>query len=217
MFGIFFFYAAILGAALSSGMALAGPLLLRPPREMGETPHTRQASWPPDRLMAALAAVLGTLFFGFGHILVAGLHGIHPSKVPLIGLMGLVAGLGLSLALYAQPWAGRRPSIGHWLLRLGAAALAFGVTQWIFIRAGNKWSNTLAIGWSGSFYSDEFSRYTMERWQQLMERHSQWFDYLAIFDAILEGIVLTIGITAGLLLAARLLDRWHTLVNRVGD
>jgi hypothetical protein len=95
LFGIFFFYAAILGAALTLGMALAEPLLLSRPPEIAE----RLAARRP----AMLAAALGMLSFGIAHIIVAVLNGLNLTQVPLLAPMGFVAGLGLSLVLYAQP------------------------------------------------------------------------------------------------------------------
>jgi hypothetical protein len=210
LFGIFFFYAAILGAALTLGMALAEPLLLSRPQEIGE----RLVAW---RGPALLAAALGMLSFGIAHIIVAVLNGLNLTQVPLLVPMGFVAGLGLSLALYAQPRRGWHVGILRWLLRLGIAALAFMLTQWVFMLADDNRSNTLAIGWAGSFYRSQFSDYVMARWPQVVDQYPRWFDYLALIDAALAGIVLTIGITAGLLLAEDWLKRWRDLINRSGD
>jgi hypothetical protein len=216
-FGIFFFYGAILGAALALGMALAEPLLLSRPEETGETPSIWRAPLHPDRLPAVLAVCLGTLFFGTAHIIVAVLNGLHLTKAPLVAAMGFVAGLGLGVALYAQPRAGWHLGVGRWLVRLGTAVLTLVLTQSIFIIAGHKWSNTLAIGLAGSFYKAEFIRYVKAWWPRLVERDPRWFDHLALLDAALVGIALTIGITAGLVLAADWLARWRALVNRAGD
>jgi hypothetical protein len=57
----------------------------------------------------------------------------------------------------------------------------------------------------------------MARWPQLVDQYPRWFDYPALMDAALAGIVLTIGITAGLLLAEDWLQRWRDLINRSGD
>ncbi len=217
IFGIFLFYAGILGAVLTLGMALADPLLLRRSEGTGDAPAIWRAPLHPDRLPAIVAVGLGTVFFGIAHTVVAVLHGIHLSVAALLVPLGFVAGLGLSLALYAQPGAGWRLGVGRWPLRLGTAAAAFILTQQVFIVAGNRWANTLAIGWAGSFYKSEFTRYVQAWWPQLVEGDLPWFDYLARADAGLVGIVLTVGITAGLVLAADWLARWQTLVNQAGD
>ena len=76
-----------------------------------------------------MAVGLGTLFFGLAHLTVAWFNGLNPAKAPLVAPMGLVAGLGLSLALYGQPRVGLRLRIRSWLLRLTTAALTFiGIT-----------------------------------------------------------------------------------------
>jgi Na+-driven multidrug efflux pump len=80
------------------GMALAEPLLLSRPPEIAE----RLAARRP----AMLAAALGMLSFGIAHIIVAVLNGLNLTQVPLLAPMGFVAGLGLSLVLYAQPRTG---------------------------------------------------------------------------------------------------------------
>lgn len=210
LFGIFFFYAAILGGALTLGMALAEPLLLSRAKEAGLKPVSRPRS-------VVLAALLGVIFFGIAHMLVALLNGLQLGRAPLVAVMGFVAGLGLSMALYAQPDAGWHLGVIRWLLRLALAALAFVLTQAVFIIAGGQRSNALAIGWAGSFYRSQFDASFRQLWPQLMERWPRYFDYLALLDAALVGLVLAIGITAGLLVAQDWLKRWRDLVNRGGD
>lgn len=214
-FAIYFYWAAILGAALSLGMALAEPLLLQP-EQKGETSRFWRLPVSPNRLPALLAVGLGTLFFGFAHVLVAWLNGLSLTGRPLVAPMGFVAGLGLSLAVVNQPRAGRHLGVLRWVARLGTAAVIFALTQTAFILARNKGTG-IAIARAGSSYRADFTRYTMPWWQALMERYPRWFDGLALLDAALVGIVLTIGITAGLIIAADWLRRWQALVARAGD
>ncbi len=211
-FAMYFYWAAILGAALSLGMALAESLLLSRPEEASETPAIWRAPLHPDRRPAVVAAVLGTLFFWTGHAIVTffnsspflSLSSITSITEPLRVLTVFVAGLGLSVALYGQPRIGYPLGIVRWLLRLGTAVLSFVLTERVFIAAKRK-APSLNIVWGEKLYRAEFRDYVM------------WSKHLALLDAALVGIVLTIGITAGLVLAADWLARWRALVDRASD
>jgi len=201
----------ILGAAQALGMALAEPLLVR--RVRGRAPDV-------------LAAALGTLFFGAAHIVVAWMNGLRLLRAPLVVPLGFLAGLGLSLALYglpgldAGPGAGWRPGVGRWLARLGTAAMAFCLSQWIAILAhqagiGPALGVTVVLG--GSFSHGEFSDHPAAWWQALIARTARWSDGLALLDAALVGLVLAGGMAIGLLLAARFLKQWRDLLDRTID
>jgi hypothetical protein len=217
VFATYFFYNAILGAATALGIAVAESLLPRQAEETGKAPPIWRAPLHPDRLPAVLAVLLGALSFGAAHAIVAWINCMYeyPPQAKLLKLMGFVGGLGLSLALYAQPRAGWRLGIGRWLLRLGTVAGLYLLLQHAFTGAQDRLSG-IAIGWGSSFYLDQFSRY-VTRWPRLEARFPEWFDCLARLDAALVGITLTVGITAGMLLAAAWLTKWHALVDRVGD
>jgi hypothetical protein len=209
-FAIYFYWAAILGAAMGGGMALAEPLVLS-----GEPSSAGRKLARMDRL-ALLTVGVGTIAFGFAHLLVAWLNGLSLPKAPLVAPLGFAAALGLSLALYNQPRAGWRLGIVGWLGRLGIAALSFALIQWAFIAAKNQGPG-IAIAWAGSFYRANLSWIGLAWWQQLTQRAPQWYDYLALADAALVGIVLTVGITAGLVVAADRSARWRDLTERAGD
>jgi hypothetical protein len=215
-FAMYFWWAWILGAGLSLGMALAEPLLLGQSEKSGQTPPIWRAPLHPDRLPAMLASCLGTIFFGLAHLVVAWFNGMSLSWAPLVAPLGFVAGLGLSLALYGQPRAGRRLGFGRWLMRLGVAACTIVLTQFVFIVAKDK-GPAIAIVWAGSFYEAEFSRFQVAWWQWFMNSYPEWFDYLALVDAALVGIVLTLGISVGMAVAAAGLAWWHSLVSRAED
>ena len=163
-----------------------------------------------------MAVGLGTLFFGLAHLTVAWFNGLNPAKAPLVAPMGLVAGLGLSLALYGQPRVGLRLRIRSWLLRLTTAALTFVLAQAVSIVTRDK-GGGIAIAWTGNFYRAALSGSEMLWWQQIITSYPQWFDYLALLDAALVGIFLTIGITAGLVLAGAWLAWWRRLVNQADE
>jgi energy-coupling factor transporter ATP-binding protein EcfA2 len=217
-FAINFWWAWILGAALSLGITLAGPLLLDRPDKGEGTRPTGRAPRHPDRPRAVLAVCLGTIFFGLAHLVVAWFNGLRLFEAPLVGLLGFVAGLGLSLALYGQPRSGWHLGILRWLLRLAVTALTFVLTQAIFITAGGQRAQTLAIVRSGSYYYAQFLEFVERRWPWLLvECCAGWPSYLALIDAALVGIVLTIGITAGLLLAEDWLKHWRDLIDQSDD
>ncbi len=46
---------------------------------------------------------------------------------------------------------------------------------------------------------------------------NQWFHYFAILDAVLTAIALALGTAAGLLIAARNFNNWHSLKVRAGE
>jgi len=215
------YWGALLGAALVCGMALAGPLLLSRPGEAEETRTAEHSPPRPGRRSAALAAGLGTLFFGTVHLLLAWLLGLSaagssPARVLLVIALGYLAGLGLALALYGQPQAGRRMGMGRWLLRLGVAVVALVGAQAVFMAAEDT-GGSISIVWPAGRYGASLGQYALTWWQQLMSRFPQWPDAVALIDAGLVGIVLAIGTTAGLLLAAKWLARWRSLVARAGE
>jgi len=84
-------------------------------------------------------------------------------------------------------------------------ALIYVLTQAVFVVARDQGPG-IAIAWAGSFYKAEFSQY-----------FDTWFDGLALVDAALVGIALTVGTTVGLVLASDWLAWWHNLVNRAAD
>jgi hypothetical protein len=201
-FAMYFWWAWLLGAALCLGMALAEPLLLDHPERKGETPRLWRAPFHPNRLPALLSAGLGTLFFGLAHLVVAWFNGLDLALAPLVGIMGFVTGLGLSLALYAQPRAGWRLGLPGWLARLGGAVLIFVLTQTVFLVAADQGPG-VAIAWGRGFYSAECP-------------NCPCIDCLVLLDAALAGLALALGMTAGLILAAEWLKRWRNVVDRGG-
>jgi hypothetical protein len=140
---------------------------------------------------------------------------------------GALAGIGVALALYGLgrgPW---RKRAGAWLWRAGVAALVLALAQFLAMATAESWDddrkfrasaefsmqpklfhNTL-IGHSNLYKSLDDSL------QSLGSFHGG--DLLAILDAALVGIVLTLGMGLGLAVAVRLLDRYRILAGRVDD
>jgi hypothetical protein len=136
----------------------------------------------------------------------------------LLVTMDLLAGLGVSLALYDQPNCGWRLGLRRWLLRLGAVIAAFVLGQWSFMLAGYP-GDSITAAWPGASYQADLDlRIKRAVWfQRLLQAHPQAYDGLGLLDAALVGAVLAVGTTAGLLLADRWLSRWSDLVRRAGD
>jgi hypothetical protein len=166
-----------------------------------------------------LAVVLGTVFFGLSHMAIAWLLGQWRTITwpALLVTVDLATGLAVSLALLGQPRAGWRPGIGRWLLRLGVVVCIFGLAQWAFVLAGH-WGDTITVAWSGAEYEADLDlRIKAAAWfQGLTQRCPQTFDALGVLDAVVTGIVLTVGTCAGLLQAERAFARWSDLINRAG-
>lgn len=215
-FAIHVWWGMILGAALVLGMTLAEAFLLG----RIQTPPRISSVWRsplhPDRLLALLIFGLATLFFSLGHLAVAWLIGLSATRVLPIATYGLTAGLGLSLALSGQPRLGWRLRMSQVLLRLVGTVIAFVLPLLFFIIIAGDEFEGLSIVWSSQTYYADFPRYTkLAFW--LEEKIPSLFDILTLLDAALVGIVLAIGTTAGMLLAAKWLARWRDLSDQAWD
>jgi hypothetical protein len=194
--GMYAYWGGILGFFLCLGVLLADPLLLRQLQLPG-----RKATPGPAWRRFLLAVGLGTLFTGLALLLESWLNGLQIRENPLVPPLGFLFGLGLSLALYGQPAAGRRMGLGRALLRLGAAVTGSVLTQLTFVLAGKGLG--IAIAWPGSRYHAYLSSLVDSCWPGLAERVPRWADYLGLVDAALVGAVLAGGITLGTYVALR--------------
>jgi len=205
-FALYFYYGAILGAALCLGMALADALCLRSPGAA-----VKRATGRAERPSPFLVVGLGTLFFGVAHIGVMWINGGSLVKAPLVAPLGFLFGLGLSGALYAQPEAGGRARVA-----LALAVLVAMLTQLIFILVEGKGLG-ISIAWPGTFYRAHLSDSVQRWWPDLAAGSVRWPDILGVLDAALVGGVMVTGIKAGLRVAADWLRRWRDLVRRAGE
>jgi hypothetical protein len=181
---------------------------------------------------AFLAVFTGALLFGVGHALLMPIGGIIFSDTPWLLPLGFVAGLGLCLALYAQPRAGTMLRVRGWLLRLTGAALTFVLVQLTFNFLTGPDTGT-ALSWMRSKYERSFEPSTLTRGKSMIEaligaspcRNSDgsleyypcWADYLTLADAVLIGIALFVGITFGLSLARKYLSRHRVEAEYLGE
>jgi hypothetical protein len=115
--------------------------------------------------------------------------------------------------VYDQLGAGWPAGLGSWLRRLGLSAGFFVLAQGFLLLARSELF--LAVVWTGSAYNANLRRLRQAGWwQQLHGQYPAWLHGLTLLDAALVGVVLAIGLTAGLLIAANRLARWRALVER---
>jgi|GEM_PF-2686544 len=195
----------LLGAGVSLGLLLLRPLRLRPP-EHGPEAAAKRSPGP--------AVLLGTAGFVLVHLLLMTL--LIPDTLvaePLLALMAIPAGFGLSLAVYDQPLAGWHLGPAGWLKRLAAAGFLFGLVQAVFVAAG-KGQLALIGGVQGLDYDIPLGDRLLEWGMAAVIGVDKWFHYAAIVDAVLFGIVMALGLTAGMIIAAERFKVWQSLVNR---
>jgi hypothetical protein len=190
-FAISLFWGAILGAAIGLGAGLAKPMLVSRRQPASEAPPFWQAPLHSGRHADLLAVLLGTLFFGIAHVAVAWFNGIPVSERAIIIASGTLTGLGINLALSAQPRIGLGQPVASWLLRLSAAALLAVLAQWLVLTTGHEWPAT-AVTRTGTVLRDYFGRYP--RVYNLIDNNLNTFTYL---DAALFGVLVTLGIAIG--------------------
>ena len=180
----------LLGAGVSLGLLLVNPLRLRPPEIEGDERGPRPL---------ALALLLGTGGFLLVHLFFMAL--LIPATLvaePLMLLVAILAGAGLTLAVHDQPLAG-------W--HLGQLA---------FVAAG-KPHLALIGGRTGRAYDVPLGDRLIEWGMGSILTVERWFDYAAIIDAVLFGVVMALGLTAGMIIAADRSMAWQSLINRPAE
>lgn len=198
------FYTALpLGAALALGTALAVPLRAAPPDERGVIPGVcRDAGH--DQSTSGLALVSGTLCFGLAHLLVALQNGLDPGRHPYVLPAGLLAGLGLSLALRGQPPLTARLGVVGWALRLGAGALTMVVTVVLVTAASGQWPAVRELHRIGQGVVLLLDAYYLSAVLNALDLGARGYYGLVLLDAALVGALLVLGTTLGGALARRL-------------
>lgn len=197
-FALYFWWAAILAAAVALGLALVDPLraTLRP-----RDAQDPKAGWNASVPMGVL---IGTLFFWLGHGLVTAFNSPSPLNSifdPLRALGVLFAGLGLSsaviglLPVYAPNASGPR-LFARRLLSLILAAATFALAEGLAMTLNR--SPLLVVGWSESFYWAEYRDLMSAVVSQTLDPRPAWPTALVLVDAALVGAVLAATIAAGL-------------------
>jgi len=211
------FWGAVLGCSLA--YALAMDWYVRRAEEAGEKARGRWVLLRLFRRKDVSAIVFGALLFGLAHLFMALSGGLsvtaEPGVLMMSLLMGLCAGLGLSVALFFH--SPLNPSTGAvgWLFRLGVASLTLVVIQLIYILAADMGAG-LAIAWGSDFYHFHFMRDSPPRWQQLLSfRYLKWYDFMALADAALTGIAIVAGVTVGMRKTAHSLNKMRSTFDEV--
>ncbi len=215
----YFFWGAALGGAVGFGMALAGQLW--PTERESGIPDTKVGRRPLRAVVYPFA--LGTLLFGLVHMADALLNGLSLRAEPLVVVLGFLAGIGVSAGACARPEnAWKAGSSRLCAMRLGIAALAFMLTHVVFVLARSEAS--ISIAWGTQWYCEYFGRTAAECARDATTRalirtgdRLQWFDVAALLDVALTGIVLSVGLTLGLTVAARSLEKWRGLIEEESE
>ena len=212
--GMSFFYTMVLCATMAFGMSLAEPLLMRQREDKEKPPSFGRVHWLMEHQVAVLTVVLGTLFFGTAHVVIAWANDVlgnpqYPRELMI--LAGYLVGLGLSLALHGMPKGGLHQSVTSWFLRFITTALFSVVAQITVFATGQDWS-AITLTYTGSDISDLFGWWPMA---------SQWItDHarsITLVDAAFVGILLMVGMSLGLVIAERLYNQWLTAVHHMED
>lgn len=201
-FFIYSYLGAVLGLFIALGMSLAEPTLM-----LGRKKTAPRAE------VARRATVLGVLFFAVGHFIVAILNKLQLMERPLLPVTGVLVGIGVCVALYDQPRAGRQLGLVRWVLRLGTAMLAGALAQSIIFWLGADYEAT-SISFDDNFYFRFYRRHDFFRlW---MESTTDWKQIVMTADTALAGLVLALGTTIGITAAPRWVVRWRNLVGKNG-
>lgn len=210
-----FDFGFLLAAALILGKILAEHLILKTiESSQAEAKRASASKWLP----LGLSVSLGWLLFALVYLFVVTTTGaISLSGKNLVIVTGILAGLGLSLALAAFPIERLLSDSRRWGLRAGMAGIIFVLLHGAFIVLGNI-DRSIAIVWPSRTYRTAFNPYRETwPWQQIMAAVPSWFNWVALLDAALVGFVLAIGMMIGMGQASRFLASWHRLVTHAGD
>jgi hypothetical protein len=190
-----FWWGLLLGAGLTFGLLLpqAGSRERGADGEGAAAPRVRpSAEWR--------AVIVGTLGFGLVHLFIGAVTGyLRLEAMVLVNLAGLLMGLGISLGFYGWSWSEGETRSWRWLLRLLPVVVGALLGQMVVYLAGREWPT--AVGFSGSLYRSELSRFGGAWWHGLV---TETYRAFGLLDAVLVAVALFVGIAAG----GRLAHRW---------
>lgn len=173
-----FFVNGLLGAALTTGMALAIPLALR-------TDEEKEKTYPFRNLFATnltsflLALFLGTLFLTFAQIPVYWFNAgsLFTEKFLWVFVRGAILGFFLSLILSLKPFKGTFSNFLNLVFSTFSSAFVFAVMQWIFskLQGPNVKKNQ-------SFYTLFNSSFISETLKEVFSKETRpWVQIFKVF------------------------------------
>jgi hypothetical protein len=207
-FAVNAFTGAILGGLLSLGMTLADSLQLKSTQRANNGDYEQSLPSSP-----AVTICLGSILFGFAHVLVTTFTGLPITAYTTI-ILGLTAGAGLSTALYAPPWVTWRIGSKWATFRLGAVMILFGFIQWL---AGKLQTTGLTFVWPQATFCSNAEAIFGSSCDSMSKLLPEWQNLASAVDAGITALVLSIGIALGLLMAASILEKWNSLIPQDED
>ncbi len=203
----FYFYGSfpvgfLLGAGLTVGLLLVNKVRLQSPLLF--IPDLTKQTRPKF-----LATMLGAACFTLAHIVQSiVLNARAFIHTPLIPIMAFLAGLGLSQAVYDQPFKGWHLGPWRWFSRLFIAALTMGLSQAVFALLPDYGANFI-FGWSGFFYESRLRETVIHLGFENIVDTTEWFHWVGLVDAALTGIAMALGLTIGLIMALKSYEQWR--------
>jgi hypothetical protein len=183
--------------------------------EQGAAPGAWRTSASRRARHTGLAVILGAAAFGVDSALIS--LTVGSSLRALMGsvLVGIAVGLVLSWAICIQRIAGGHFDRRRWLAGLGLAVtgclLGAAIAQVLSIGRSMRVTGVL---WGPSDYRAGLGRLDWPILQTWMASDPAWPFWAAALDAAAVGAALFIGITAGVAMAARWLDRRFARASR---
>jgi hypothetical protein len=196
--------AAVLGAALSFGIALSGQLW-----KAVDARHQKRFAWLRIfQRRGLLAITLGASCFVLAHTTMAVFNGMKALSGEALKsiVASLGAGIALSFALRDLPEARLRLNHLSWFWRLGIVALTFVIVQVPFSFKRFAGTGLTMVG------SADFYRYHFVFWGAIPTSF-KLPAYLSEVDACLMGAALSAGVIFGIARAANLLARWLKVID----
>jgi CHAT domain len=203
-FTLYSYFGFILGLGLSFGRALA--YFARLGRD------NLASKWLFDQYTARSIS-LSTLGFGLAFWLVSWVSALFKAPLPLGMLMGLVAGLSLSISMLGLPPSKPRNPLLTWVIRVVFGSLALLIPQWVDKLVPGRGAGTV-LSMSRVFFESEYIQLKAGWWQAWIHSTPNWGEILNQLDVAFFGLCLAVGMALGWLLADFWLAWWRKVTNR---
>lgn len=188
--------------------------------EQGAAPGAWRASVPRQARNTGLAVILGAAAFGVNSALISLTVGFSTRALGGGLLVGIAVGLVLSGAMCIQRIAGGRFDRRRWLagLALAVTGCLLGAAIALALSFGfGRSAAATGVLWGPADYFADLGRLNWTILQAWMTGDPTWPLWVAALDAAAVGAVIFIGLTTGVMLAARWLDRRYRQVVQTPD